>query len=148
MASSEEYHRKAAEAREQARRSKDPLEVRVLSRMAAQWERLAQHKTKKELHRSASDSLSARLPARARWARTRMLNRIDDWEVISKQRKEPSPSVFQKLCHIFTRRTEREEPFILTIRQRSTGNVRRLTAYSDQEAQLKITNELFDGRAQ
>jgi hypothetical protein len=48
MPTSEDYRRKAAETRQLATATQDVWERESLLRMAAQWERLAEHKAKKE----------------------------------------------------------------------------------------------------
>jgi len=49
MANSEHYRKYAEECRAHARGTHDQHERETLLRMAAQWERLAEHKARKEL---------------------------------------------------------------------------------------------------
>ena len=51
MPTSEEYRRHAEEARKHAAKTQDLWEREALLRMAAQWERLADHKARKEAER-------------------------------------------------------------------------------------------------
>jgi hypothetical protein len=48
---SEEYRRHAEEARKHAAKTQDLWEREALLRMAAQWDRLADHKARKEAER-------------------------------------------------------------------------------------------------
>jgi hypothetical protein len=48
MPTSDHYRKSAADIRRHAREARDTLEREILLRMAAQWDRLADHKTRKE----------------------------------------------------------------------------------------------------
>jgi hypothetical protein len=48
MPTSEQYRKNAQECRCHAREARDTLERETLLRMAAQWDRLADHKARKE----------------------------------------------------------------------------------------------------
>jgi len=48
MPTSDHYRKSAEECRRHAREARDALERETLLRMAAQWDRLAEHKARKE----------------------------------------------------------------------------------------------------
>jgi hypothetical protein len=55
MPTSEDYRRRAAETRQLATATQDIWEREALFRMSAQWERLAEHKAKKESDRQGRE---------------------------------------------------------------------------------------------
>jgi hypothetical protein len=56
MHSPDDYRRAAADTRRLAARTSDEWERKALERMAAQWERLAEYKAKKETDKGRENS--------------------------------------------------------------------------------------------
>lgn len=68
-----------------------------------------------------------------------------DWELVSRKARDGSPGVLSTLHRMFARETSKtSQPVIWTLRHRTTGRIRRLTARTELEATVKITNGLFD----
>ena len=68
-----------------------------------------------------------------------------DWELVSREACDGSPGVVSTLRSILARDTAKTpQPFTWTLRHRTTGRIRRLTARSELEATVKIANGLFD----
>jgi hypothetical protein len=67
-----------------------------------------------------------------------------EWELVSR-RALTSGNVFDKARRFFSRSAaENAPPVMWTVRHKTTGLVRRLTARTELEARVKIANGLFD----
>lgn len=58
MPTAEDYRNSAHECRSHAREAQDRQEREALLRMAAQWDRLAEHKARKEAEQASSTTLA------------------------------------------------------------------------------------------
>jgi hypothetical protein len=61
----------------------------------------------------------------------------EDWEVVSRKAKHPWLGVLLAICDIYSDVT-------WTVRQKSTGVMKRVTASSERDAAEKIANGWFD----
>lgn len=74
-----------------------------------------------------------------------MTDPSDEWELVSRKIHRPSRSLLGRLrLLVSTRAAEIGDSTTWTVRNRSTGLVRRLTARTELEARVKIANGLFD----
>jgi hypothetical protein len=70
---------------------------------------------------------------------------LGDWEVWSRNPSKSPRSMFAKVLRIFSTVAADTHPsFTWVLHRKSTGTVRRVTAYSEQEALAKIANGMFD----
>lgn len=68
-----------------------------------------------------------------------------DWELVSRKAQQSARSPFSVLRRLFARRIALADQLMTwTVRHRETGSVRKLTARTELEARVKITNGLFD----
>lgn len=68
-----------------------------------------------------------------------------DWELVSRRARDGSPGILSTLRSMVARDvSSTSQPFTWTLRHRTTGRVRRLTARTELEATVKIANGLFD----
>ena len=68
-----------------------------------------------------------------------------DWELVSRKARRPSRSLCAAIRRLFSSGSgETDQPATWTVRHKSTGLVRRLTAHTELEAGVKIANGLFD----
>jgi AraC-like DNA-binding protein len=69
------------------------------------------------------------------------------WELVSRRAATSSPGFLRTFRQVFSSNAaERTQATVTwTVRHRTTGRVRRLTARTELEARVKITNGLFDG---
>ena len=74
-----------------------------------------------------------------------MADLFTDWELVSRRARDSSPGVLSALRSMLARDPSKTpQPFTWTLRHRTTGRIRRLTAGTELEATVKITNGLFD----
>jgi hypothetical protein len=68
-----------------------------------------------------------------------------DWELVSRRtQRRPRGLVAALRRHFSSRPTAHGYDTTWTVRHRTTGLVRRLTAHTELEAKVKIANGLFD----
>jgi hypothetical protein len=74
-----------------------------------------------------------------------MADLSNDWELVSRRARGGSPGVLSALRSMLVRDPAKTpQPFTWTLRHRTTGRIRRLTARTELEATVKIANGLFD----
>lgn len=74
-----------------------------------------------------------------------MPHRSADWELISRKAENPSRNLLETVRRFFSSGAgQTAQPATWTVRHKSTGVVRKLTARTELEARVKITNGLFD----
>ena len=74
-----------------------------------------------------------------------MADLSNDWELVSRRAHDASPGVLSTLRGMLVRDPSKSpQPFTWTLRHRTTGRIRRLTARTEPEATVKIANSLFD----
>jgi len=89
--------------------------------------------------------LRADVAAHGAYSQVAMPHLFTDWELVSRKARKPSRSLFVTIRQFFSSgAAETAQPATWTVRHKSTGLVRRLTAHTELEARVKIANGLFD----
>ena len=74
-----------------------------------------------------------------------MTYQLTNWELLSRKTRTPSRSLLDSMRRLFSAAPrENGQAIIWTVRHKSTGLVRQLTARTELEAGVKIANGLFD----